>query len=340
LLNYKKIDNCPKKGYFLVGYLDFEKMIYYTISNRILMQRIQDCVTRSKCQMVNQLPDLQFSNNEALFNFIEKWAARYQLRMTPKQRYDAKKKGLPTFDLLVHLPLARNEEFTKSVIEQAKNQPDFFSQPDLDLLSQSESYCPVRFFLFCNIDSEKVYNHSISSFELNNLLKKQIEGCEDFIYVHEDEITVEGYEFVRLTQKRSLVAEIEGQVKNKYDWTWRLTQSTYGNLHKAGEQLINRFNHQSSKTDEEKKQYFEKHFKILESLHGFRGVRKQIGQIYNAEKKEMKRQYGEKSLQYYRPLILKYMQRTKDQVPSNSEPDQLLAVVKRLIDFFVKKNEK
>lgn len=306
-------------------------MIYYTTSNRILMQRIQDCVTRSKCQLIKQLHELEFSSSADFYNFIEKWSERYQLRMTPKQRYDAKKKGQPTFDLIVHIPLSLNDHFTKNLIDVAKDDLSFFEKTNIDLLAEGQDYCPIRLYLFCNIHSEKVYSHTIPASDLNDLLKKQIEGCEYFNYVHEIEITVDSYEFVRLTQKRSLVAEIEGHTKNKYDWTWRLTKVVYGRLQKAGEQLINRFNQQSDKSDDEKRAYFEKHLHIFEVMHGFRGVRKQIGQLYNAEKKDMKRKYGEKSLQYYRPLTLKYMQRSKDQVPANSNPEALLKEVKSII---------
>lgn len=295
------------------------------------MQRIQDCVTRSKCQLIRQLHELQFSNSEDFYNFIEKWSQRYQLRMTPKQRYDAKKKGQPTFDLIVHIPLSFDDNFTKNLIDFAQDDLNSFQKPDIDLLAEGQDFCPIRLYLFCNIDSEKVYSHVIPASSLNDLLKEQIEGCEYFNYVHEIDVMVGHYEFIRLTQKRSLVAEIEGHTKNKYDWTWRLSKVGYGNLQKAGEQLINRFHQHTDKSDDEKRAYFEKHLRILEGMHGFRGVRKQIGQLYSAEKKDMKRKYGEKSLQYYRPLILKYIQRSKDQVPANSAPEELLNEVKRII---------
>lgn len=295
-------------------------MIYYTHSKTIAMQRIQDCATRSKCQLLAQVNGLEFSTTEELTDFIDKWTDRYRLKMTPKQRFDAKKKGQPTFDLLVYLPLSYDDPFTQHLIEMAKDDPAQFKEEDFDILEQGTAYAPIKFYLFCNIDSEKVSTESISSSRLTEMLRKQIDGCEHFGYIHENEVKIDGYEFVRLTQSKSLVDEIEGRTKNKYDWTWRLSKETYGNIQKAGEQLINRFHQITDKTDDEKKAYFEKHLKIFESLSGFRGVRKQIGQMYNTEKRSMKRKYGEKSLQYYRPLKLVYMQRSKNSVPANSDP--------------------
>ena len=284
------------------------------------MQRIQDCVTRSKCQLLAQVSHLEFSSIDQLTDFIDKWAERYQLKMTPKQRFDAKKKGQPTFDLLVHVPLSYDDPFTKHLIALAKADPAQFKHDDFDILNKGTAYASIKFYLFCNIDSEKVRSESISSFRLTDMLRQQIDGCEHFGYITENEVKMEGYELVRLTQSKSLVDEIEGRSKNKYDWTWRLSKEKYGNIQKAGEQLINRFHEMTDKTDDEKKAYFEKHLKIFESLSGFRGVRKQIGQMYNAEKRSMKRKYGEKSLQYYRPLKLIYMQRSKNSVPANSDP--------------------
>ena len=308
-------------------------MIYYTHNAQIAMQRIQDCATRSKCQLLAQVNGMQFSNNRQFSEFIGKWTDRYQLTMTPKQRYDAKKKGHPTFDLLVYVSLSYGDPYTDHLIEIAKEDPEQFKQADFDILTQGSEYSQIQLYLFCNIDSEKVTTESIGSFDLTMMLREQIEGCERFGYIHENEVNIDGYEFVRLTQSKSIVDVIEGKAsnKNKYDWTWRLSKEKYGNIQKAGEQLINRFNQISDKTDDEKKAYFEKHLSIFEKLHGFRGVRKQIGQMYNAEKRSMKRKYGEKSLQYYRPLKLAYMKRSKNSIPANSDPKALFEWIASVI---------
>ena len=303
------------------------------------MQRIQDCVTRSKCQLLAKVHGIEFSSNADLTQFIDKWIDRYQLKMTPKQRFDAKKKGQATFDLLVHLPLSYDDAFTEHLINLATNYPDDFKQSDFDILRQGSKYAQVNFYLFCNIDSESVAQRKIDSFKLTSMLREHIEGCERLHYIDEHEVAIDGYEFVRLTQSKSIVDEIEGRTnhKNKYDWTWRLSKEKYGNIQKAGEQLINRFNLMTDKTDEEKKAYFEKHLSIFEKLYGFRGVRKQIGQMYNAEKRSIKRKYGEKALQYYRPLKLTYMQRAKNSVPANSDPQVFYEWLGSVILWSVKK---
>ena len=314
-------------------------MIYYTHNTQVAMQRIQDCVTRSKCQLLAQVHGIQFSGNGDLTDFIEKWADRYQLKMTPKQRFDAKKKGQATFDLLVYLPLGYGNPFTENLMDLAKNYPEDFDQDNFDILRQGSDHAQVYFYLFCNIDSESVTQEKIDSFKLTSKLREHIDGCERLHYINEHDVLLDGYEFVRLTQSKSIVDEIEGRTnhKNKYDWTWRLSKEKYGNIQKAGEQLINRFNQMTDKTDAEKKAYFEKHLSIFENLHGFRGVRKQIGQMYNAEKRSLKRKYGEKALQYYRPLKLTYMQRAKNRVPANSEPDVFYKWLGSVILWSVKK---
>lgn len=314
-------------------------MIYYTHSNKVALQRIQDCVTRSKCQLLAKVHGIEFSSNADLTQFIDKWIDRYQLKMTPKQRFDAKQKGQATFDLLIHLPLSYDDAFTEHLMDLAKDYPEEFKEDNFDILRQSSKYAQVNFYLFCNIDSESVTQGKIDSFKLTSMLREHIEGCERLHYIDEHEVAIDGYEFVRLTQSKSIVDEIEGRAnhKNKYDWTWRLSKEKYGNIQKAGEQLINRFNQMTDKTDAEKKAYFEKHLSIFEKLYGFRGTRKQIGQMYNAEKRSIKLKYGEKALQYYRPLKLTYMQRVKNTIPANSDPDVFYKWLGSVILLSVKK---
>lgn len=310
-------------------------MIYFSNFSTLAMQKIQDEITRSNCVLFAEI-DMEFNNNEEFIKFLEKWTERYQLTLSPKERFKQKKKGHPTFDLIIKPNLVGDDDFTKDLIEIAKTEPERFSDSDFDFLNYSESYLAMKFYLFCNIDSSQIYDGLIPIDQVNNTLKQYIEGVEKFSYVFDSKIQLGNYELVRLTQKRSIKDDLEGREKNASDWTWRIGSESYSRVQKQGEVLINRWNQCVDKSEEEKRAYFEKHLKILEGYLGFRGVRKQVGTLWAKERKVFKAKYGEKYLPYYRPLKLKYVQRLKSGLNANAEPLEMIEHMKKAIQSAVK----
>ena len=331
MLNSKKKDKLSQNGLLLDA-----KMIYFSNFAKLAMQKLQDAIVRSNCVLFAEI-DMQFNDNQEFIKFIEKWTERYQLTLSPKERFKQKKKGHPTFDLIIKPNLVGDDDFTKDLIEIAKNHPEQFAHSDFDFLNNSQSYLAMKFYLFCNIDSPQIYDGLIPIDQVNTTLKQYIDGVEKFSYVFDAPIQLGNYELVRLTQKRSVKDDLEGREKNASDWTWRIGSESYSRVQKQGEVLINRWNQCIEKSEEEKQAYFEKHLKILESYYGFRGVRKQVGTLWAKERKVFKAKYGEKYLPYYRPLKLSYVQRLKSGLEANAEPLEMIDHMKTAIKNTVKK---
>ena len=298
-------------------------MIYFTNKPKLVMQKMQDAVARSNCVLFTHV-EMQFFCEEDFVNFVDKWTERYQLTLSPKERFKQKKNGNPTFDLIIHPNL--DYEFYQDVLVIAKNQPVTFQTEDFFRLSQHPF--SISFYLFCNIDSQQVLEGTVPIEQINGSLKKHVEGAEKFSYIFTTPIKYGNYELVRLTQKRSLKDELEGREKNASDWTWRIGSDSYGKVQKQGEVLINRWNQCIGKSEEEKQAYFEKHFSVLENYHGFRGVRKQVGTLWAKERKVFKAKYGEKYLQYFRPLTLYYVQRLESKFCTNLPSSVMLERLK------------
>ena len=295
------------------------------------MQRLQDCIVRSSAVLYSEVT-MEFESSEEFHKFVEKWADRYQLRLTPKQRFDLKAKGEPTFDLVINPSIYTTDEFTKEMISLVREDPQIFERdPDFDFLSATEHKLPIKFFLFCNIDSSKIYDGSVDINHVNEILKKHVQGAEKFSYVFTSPISYSNYELVRLTQKRSIRDEFENAEKNSFDWTWRINSSSFGKTQKSGQTLINRWNECINKTEEEKRAYFEKHLQVLESYYGFRGVRTQVGPLWAKERSLLKAKYGVKSKEYFRELNLSYIQRLKSIFPSNAETSEMIKHMQKII---------
>lgn len=331
MLNSKKKDRLSQNGVLLDA-----KMIYFSNFAKLAMQKLQDAIVRSNCVLFAEI-DMQFHDNQEFIKFVEKWTERYQLTLSPKERFKQKKKGHPTFDLIIKPNLVGDDDFTKDLIEIARNHPEQFAHSDFNFLNNSQSYLAFKFYLFCNIDSPQIYDGLIPIDQVNTTLKQYIDGVEKFSYVFDHPIQLGNYELVRLTQKRSIKDDLEGREKNAFDWTWRIGAESYSRVQKQGEVLINRWNQCIEKSEEEKQAYFEKHLSVLENYYGFRGVRKQVGTLWAKERKVFKAKYGEKYLPYYRPLKLSYVQRLKSGLEANAEPLEMIDHMKTAIKNTVKK---
>ena len=310
-------------------------MIYFSILSKLAMQKLQDAIVRSNCVLFAEV-NMKFYDNEEFIKFVEKWTERYQLTLSPKERFKQKKKGHPTFDLIIKPNIVRDDVFTEDLIKIAKTEPENFARSDFDFLNYSENYLAMKFYLFCNIDSLQIYDGLIPIDQVNSTLKQHSDGVKKFSYIFDAPIQFGNYELVRLTQKRSIKDDLEGREKNAFDWTWRIGSESYSKVQKQGEVLINRWNQCIDKSEEEKQAYFEKHLKILENYYGFRGVRKQVGTLWAKERKVFKAKYGEKYLPYYRPLKLNYVQRLKSGLEANAAPLDMILHMKKAVQDAVK----
>lgn len=311
-------------------------MIYFSHSPKIVMQKLQDEIVRSNCVLYKEI-EMRFRDNEEFIKFVEKWTERYQLTLSPKERYKKKKKGAATFDLIVHPILSYEDGFTNELIAIYENSPEKFKRSDFDFIGSCyKEFLVVNFYLFCNLDAQPIYDGSCPIHKINKVLKQRIEGAEDFYYIFDRPLKFGKYEFVRLTQMRSIKDELEGHEQNASDWTWRIGSESYSRVKKQGEVLINRWNQCIDKSEQEKQAYFEKHLKVLESYYGFRGVRKQVGTLWAKERKLFKAKYGEKYLAYYRSLNLKYIQRLKSPFKANAEPTEMINYMQSVIENSVK----
>ena len=306
-------------------------MLYFSCNSKVVMQRLQDCIVRSSSVLYSEVT-MEFDSNEEFHKFVEKWVDRYQLRLTPKQRFDLKAKGHPTFDLIIAPAIYTSDEFTKQMISLVKEDPQIFERdPDFNFLNATEYKLPIKFFLFCNIDSPKIHDGLIDISYVNQTLKKYVEGSEKFSYVFSSPITYHHYELIRLTQKKSIRDEFESSEKNAFDWTWRINANSFGKTQKSGQTLINRWNEIINKSEEEKNNYFEKHLQVLENYYGFRGVRKQVGTLWAKERALLKAKYGLDSKKYFRTLNLSYIQRLKSPLPSNVQTSAMIEHMQNVI---------
>ena len=94
-------------------------MIYFSILSKLAMQKLQDAIVRSNCVLFAEV-NMKFYDNEEFIKFVEKWTERYQLTLSPKERFKQKKKGHPTFDLIIKPNIVRDGVFTEDLIKIAK----------------------------------------------------------------------------------------------------------------------------------------------------------------------------------------------------------------------------
>lgn len=308
-------------------------MIYFNVNRKHVLRLIQDEVTRAKCMLYTEI-DREFRNNQEFEDFLSKWTERYQLNLTPKQRFYQKKKGNPTFDLIITIPdYTFSNPFIRDCIEIAKEDKEEFM--NADFLALTHHYLPIRFYLFCNIDSPKVYNQELSLSEINAALKEQISGVEEFSYVTESKygtpIQFLHYELVRLTKKRTVRDVLEGNSPHATDWTWRLTQEAFSELQSVGLTLINSFQNKIGGSETDRSKHFSKHKEVMQNYYGFRGVRQQIGKLWATERKIFIKKYGNKYSECYEKLQLNYMQRLKSLNKSNITAEEMLDMIKKAI---------
>ena len=153
---------------------------------------------------------------------------------------------------------------------------------------------------------------------------------------------------VRLTKPKKSIKELQAKnwtnEKHATDWTWRLTDQAYKEQLEQGKRVVLRFQSLIEKNAslDEKKAYFERHFRALEGYLGYRGVRQQIGNLYHLEKRLFNDKYNHPWFDHgARTLKLSYIKKIKNMIANNTpyqEAESCYVTV--LMEAFITKHEK
>ena len=204
----------------------------------------------------------------------------------------------------------------------AKNEPGFLVQVEAYLFCRTSDA-----FLF-DEKTQKVLNKKDKQ-DLVKINRRIFEICpsaEFFNYIGDVDPILSGkYELVRLTKPKKSIKELQAKnwtnEKHATDWTWRLTDKAYKEQLEQGKRVVLRFQSLIEKNAslDEKKAYFERHFRALEGYLGYRGVRQQIGNLYHLEKRLFKDKYNQPWFDHgARTLKLSYMKKLKSPIVNNS----------------------
>ena len=297
-------------------------MIYYSYVPKDFTKHVMGMMT-NEYDLVAKKFILNMNTDEAS-RMISKWIERYHLLETAQQTYRRRLNSEPVFSLLVHftysyLPgLSENECWEKI----AKNEPGFLVQVEAYL------FCRTSDAFLLDEKTQKVLSKTDKQ-DLLKINRKIFEICpssESFSYIGEvNPISCGRYELVRLTKPKKSIKELQAKnwtnEKHVTDWTWRLTDKAYKEQLEQGKRVVLRFQSLIEKNAslDEKKAYFERHFRALEGYLGYRGVRQQIGNLYHLEKRLFKDKYNQPWFDHgARTLKLSYMKKLKSPIVNNS----------------------
>lgn len=297
-------------------------MIYYSYFPKDFTKNVMGMMT-NEYDLVSKKFRFNTNNNEAT-HMIAKWIERYHLLETAQQTYRRRLNSEPVFSLLVnfsysYLPgLSENECWEKI----AKNEPGFLVQVEAYL------FCRTSDAFLLDEKTQKVLSKTDKQ-DLLKINRKIFEICpssESFSYIGEvNPISCGRYELVRLTKPKKSIKELQAKnwtnEKHATDWTWRLTDKAYKEQLEQGKRVVLRFQSLIEKNAslDEKKAYFERHFRALEGYLGYRGVRQQIGNLYHLEKRLFKDKYNQPWFDHgARTLKLSYMKKLKSPIVNNS----------------------
>ena len=297
-------------------------MIYYSYFPKDFTKNVMGMMT-NEYDLVSKKFRFNTNNNEAT-HMIAKWIERYHLLETAQQTYRRRLNSEPVFSLLVnfsysYLPgLSENECWEKI----AKNEPGFLVQVEAYL------FCRTSDAFLLDEKTQKVLSKTDKQ-DLLKINRKIFEICpssESFSYIGDvNPISCGRYELVRLTKPKKSIKELQAKnwtnEKHVTDWTWRLTDKAYKEQLEQGKRVVLRFQSLIEKNAslDEKKAYFERHFRALEGYLGYRGVRQQIGNLYHLEKRLFKDKYNQPWFDHgARTLKLSYMKKLKSPIVNNS----------------------
>ena len=320
-------------------------MIYYSYFPKDFTKNVMGMMT-NEYDLVSKKFRFNTNNNEAT-HMIAKWIERYHLLETAQQTYRRRLNSEPVFSLLVnfsysYLPgLSENECWEKI----AKNEPGFLVQVEAYL------FCRTSDAFLLDEKTQKVLSKTDKQ-DLLKINRKIFEICpssESFSYIGEvNPISCGRYELVRLTKPKKSIKELQAKnwtnEKHVTDWTWRLTDKAYKEQLEQGKRVVLRFQSLIEKNAslDEKKAYFERHFRALEGYLGYRGVRQQIGNLYHLEKRLFKDKYNQPWFDHgARTLKLSYMKKLKSPIVNNSSYQEAEAHFRSVLtEDLNKKHEK
>lgn len=320
-------------------------MIYYSYFPKDFTKNVMGMMT-NEYDLVSKKFRFNTNNNEAT-HMIAKWIERYHLLETAQQTYRRRLNSEPVFSLLVnfsysYLPgLSENECWEKI----AKNEPGFLVQVEAYLFCRTSDA-----FLF-DEKTQKVLNKKDKQ-DLVKINRRIFEICpsaESFNYIGDVDPILSGkYELVRLTKPKKSIKELQAKnwtnEKHATDWTWRLTDKAYKEQLEQGKRVVLRFQSLIEKNAslDEKKAYFERHFRALEGYLGYRGVRQQIGNLYHLEKRLFNDKYNHPWFDHgARKLKLSYIKKIKNMIANNTPYQEAESCyVSVLMEAFITKHEK
>ena len=293
--------------YYSYGYKDFTKNVMGLMTNEY------DLISEKFTIDVNLAKEM-----------IDRWIDRYHLMETAQQTYRRRLNCEPVFSLVIHFKYEYLSGHTKDEFWEkfAKNEPALCSKVDMYLFCRTSEA-----FLF-DEKTQKVLSKTDKQ-DLVKINRKIFEICpsaESFKYIGDiDPIACGKYEFVRLTKPKKSIKELQAKnwtnEKHATDWTWRLNNQAYNEQLEQGKRIVLRFQNLIEKKAslDEKKAYFERHFRALEGYLGYRGVRQQIGNLYHLEKRLFQNKYNQPWFDHgVRTLKLSYMKKIKNKIPNNT----------------------
>ena len=313
-------------------------MIYYSYNPKDFTKNIMGLMT-NEYDLVSEKFSFDIDEAEGMIN---KWIDRYHLLDTAQQTYRRRLNVEPVFSLIINF----RYEYLQGMSDDERWKK--FEHGESVFLTKVDAY------LFCRTSDAFLFDEKtkkvLSKTDKQDLLKinrKIFEICPSAETFHNianiAPIIVGKYELVRLTKPKKSIKELKAKnwtnEKHATDWTWRLTDRAYKEQLEQGKRVVLRFQNMIEKKAslDEKKAYFERHFRALEGYLGYRGVRQQIGNLYHLEKRLFKDKYNQSWFDHgARTLKLAYMKKLKNLIANNTlykeAESQFLSVLKEHLD--------
>lgn len=308
-------------------------MIYYSYNVKSFTQHVMGLMT-NHYDLISEKFTLDANIAK---DMIDRWIDRYHLMETPQQTYRRRLNCEPVFSLVIHF---KYDSLPGHTIDECwekfeENEPAFCSSVDMYLFCRTSDA-----FLF-DEKAQKVLSKTDRQ-DLVKINRKIFEICpsaESFKYVGDIDPIVRGkYELVRLTKPKKSIKQLQENSwtnqKHATDWTWRLKNQAYNEQLEQGKRIVLRFQNLIEKKAslDEKKAYFERHFRALEGYLGYRGVRQQIGILYHLEKRLFQDKYNQSWFDHgARTLKLSYVKKIKNSIPNNTPYDEALKKFEKVL---------
>lgn len=302
-------------------------MIYYTTNIAEFTHKYLFCASQGyelRTEVIEACASISAQS------FLDKLNDRYDLLSTPQQQHRKFLSGKSTFCCLVYTGIDYPGPF-----DPRADLLFFEENPSSGMLSHwfyMIVLARVNPMLLVQ-DGKKIEQTDRKKIDyINEELRKKIRGCDKFRNVG---ITHEGYLLTRKTKRAKSLKELQAlsltkNSKHATDWTWRLSDAKYKEIRDVGISLVlkyQEFLNKKVRGESEKAAYWEKHFRSLEGFLGYRGVRSQIGKLWNEEATLFRNKYKENFLSAFsgaRKLKLTYIKASKMNIKNNSSIEDAL----------------